>query len=1186
MTQTADIEYTILKADQVYTNSLTPVSALPWNQRGDERVFPIIPVDYDKNHILWDFGDGTKYTSLSAEHVYTYPGDYTISMYVLNSDGNPIKSVNSITVNVIDLVQTQFKFSQNSDVIDIPSGKIINPLTINFTLSWQHYTQHTRNSNCESGKEHWMTPGKDLGSWMCGETHVGDQDSPIYTFNMYCSGSNSEPINIDAYNKSKSSHLDTGWAFTNAVPELSTLPIDHIDVTLLDSLTGSSGDYNTYELLYYAYIGNEYQQVSKSTPGATLVGLSGNASFYYTDSTSKSKTTRDSSVIISAHLDGSKLLESQQVSMSDKTPNHLNTEVVSINNVKTRVNPPAKLGVTCNGLNDFQINKNKWVNNSTTFTITVQDFEEFNIIDSTSINDGNISIKLTDINDIDIDPTLYTITPVSSGLGYYTASVNVTEPIDDIKIVSSLTYNPTSGFSTDAIVAWFNSRDGSYGEMSRIFYYDQTIYDDSKLTGNMYTTIKKSSTNIKSSGIISTITLSSSGSSLLRSPKVTATGTGTGAVITTEFDDLTNSVSSYTVVSGGVGYDSTTTLDYELFPQTGTAPSGTINLEDNYDITIVAASLCEPGSNQYAWGLETGVTPRIARLSTETAIQTYDIADYDSAFATPVDISLDANKNLWVAGTNRVLNIDVENMTLLNNITDITSIKCIDVTTQYIAIASGKQLILRNLQDVTTTVQTKSYGNNIKNILCVNSDKIYILLNNNKIKVYDIETNNNDTTIQLPISETFSQLTTTIDFNIYTASATGILYRITSTGYEILYDLSGHGASIVAICSDSRGFIWLSDDSNKCIWLVDAVQTDSTSLAIQTNGSLLKYGHVNKTSYPTGFGAGHSMLSYGDPTGYKWLQKFGYTSSETVTITGNSSVFSVFEETGKYNLRKQNEDHDHKQALQSYALQPWLKDNYNLWDNVVGPALGDANSSPTSIGKIYYEKISNFVSNNSDIDDCNLDSLYNYALQYKIPMQMYNINYPPSIKRLIDIVSIKHNRLYGAVDTQTDTFDPYTDYTNPLRENLGEELDFENHILTVGDTIIAFEKFSKIYTKINVELPTTGSVDSYGNIVNLTTDSSILISSNTFKLSNYSRFWGWNLIAPDAVNGSDILNYYTFYNYNVSSENTQVEGVINWSDPSTSLTIQDNSYTDWEKDTGVVDNMLEHQLRVGLNMFN
>lgn len=1182
---TADIQYTILKPSQVYTSALTPVSAMPWHQRGDSRSFPLIPVNYDKNNVVWDFGDGTTYTGISASHIYTWPGTYTISMYIVNDNGEPVKSTVTDTVIVHDFISTQFEYTNIKDVIDIPIGSVTNPIQLNFTLSWQNFNIPNRPApTCPDEIQHWMNPGAEPGYWMCGNEHTDHTETlpPIYTFSLYASGSNAQPADIEQYSRYKYSHLEPLWYFTSADPETNTVPVTSINVTQLDALTGTTGDYNTYELIYYANINNEYVQVKPDTPGSVFVGVSGNMTYHYIDNRPKVKTSNDQPVIISAQLDSIKLHDNQTIRGEDlPVVKHSNTQCMTLSNVKPRVNIPSGLGITCNGLNDFQINKNKWSGGDIFFTVTVHDDESFNILDSTVIDENNLDITLRDSYGYPVDSSLYTIKMVNNGLGYYQGILNVNTVVDDVNIHGNLTYIPVSGYTNDAIVAWFNSYSSTdaYGEVHRLYYKEVTEFDNDKLSDNITITHQKNSINIKTSGIVSDITLTSGGAGMLAQPLATMTGPGSGVRLDCVFENLTNNISSVNVVAGGVGYDSTSTVDFEVFPTAATKPViNTITLEDNNQTSLVAVSLEDVHTSQHAWMVETGTVPRLVRVDTRQVVETVALTDYEASTTGNNSILLDSNKDVWVLTDNYLLHIDKIDKTLLGSYT--TTSTCFDIDDQYIYLGSLKTLTKNPTNTPTTNIASVICTGDIQTILHTGNNKLYIHTANNTIDVVDTNTMTIDTTISLTPG-TYTQMTTTIDNNVYICTTSGVLYRITQANtVETLYNLS---TTINTICGDSRGYIWLSDTAGKRIWLIDANGTTTSDLQINNDATTLKKLHVNYTNYPTGFNTDHQLQSRGDYTGFHWLRKFGYLNQEQVTLTGASTKFNVYPSTGKYQIRKQNEQHDHVNMLKSYALQPWLKDNYNLWDNTLSYALGDANASPTQIGKQYHEKIANFVSNNSDIDDSNIDAIHSETVLYSLPIQTYNLDYPPSFLRLFNIITIKHKRLFGEIDQLTDNFDKFTDYTNPLRENLGEELDILTYTLTVGETIVALEKFSQNYTKITVSVPTTGSIDANDNIVQLSTDTNAL-TGDKFNFRYYNVFWNWGLIAPVSTTGEDLSNYYSFYKYNPSTKNQQVEGVINWTDPQNTLDQTDDTYNNWSKDTGIMDNMIEHQLRVGLGI--
>lgn len=1183
MSLTADIQYTVLKPDQVYTNTLTPVSALPWNQQGDERIFPVIPNEFESDHLIWDFGDGTTYTGVSAEHTYTWPGDYTITLTMISSTGEPIISTNTVPVNVKDMLPTQFGYNNLKDTIDIPAGRVGNEIQLTFYMSWQNYTLLNQNdTTCSDGKRHWMNNGTGPGKWMCGSEHQGETDAPVYTFSLYASGSNAEPVNLSTYSKEKYSHLNSSWSFRSSESEISSIPLNEITVTLLDSLTGSTGDPNTYELVYYGYIDNEFQPVQPTAPGATLVGLSGNVSYYYVDNIPKCKNSNDTPVTVSVQMDSTKLMDSYIYKGSDAPiAKSLNIPPTIISNVKPRSNRPDHISITCNGLNEFQINSNKWTESELSFTVTVQDELNFNILDTSVIDETNLNIYVTDASGTIVDPSTYTITPVvNTEPGYYRGTINFSTSAENVSIDGDYTYNPTSGYLMDATVAWMNSYSSSdsYGEMYRSYYIENHIHDSESLSDNTTVEIIRQSANVKTSGIISDVPLASAGSGMVKPPKITVDGSGIGAALSADYDVVTNQVTDITVLSGGQGYESaSTTFTFETFPQAATAPTiGTVQYENNYQTSLVAVSVETADERPYSWSLETGSTPRLVKTSTNEYVQTYPLTDYDAFTTGAKAIKLDSDKNVWIVTDNRVMQVD--NDTLVTSITG--SFACLDIDKQDNIYCTSTNSIQKRLStDYSTVADTATLSNSINDIIYLYNDTIWCLLNTGVINVLD-STLSITKTINLPAGTYSNQLTTTIDNNVYIISDTGTLYSIDSDGNITAIYIIPNTPTIRAIAGDSRGYIWVSDSANKLVYTIDVSTTAPT---VNTTLDTLKPGHVNKFNYPTGFASDHVLQATGDFTGFHWLQKYGYVSSDTVTLTGSSAAINIYDKQGRYHIRKQGENHDHKEMLKSYALQPWLKDNYNLWENMISPAVGDINSSPTQIGKYIHEKVSNFVANNNDIDDCNIDALLSYTHIYDVPIQTYNINFPPSLKRLIDLLSIKHKRLYGELDNQTDNFDQFTDYTNTLRENLGDEIDINTHVLTVGDTIVAYEKFSKVYSKISVSEPLSGNIDTYGNIVDAGTDTNALTGAK-FNFKNYNYFWNWGLTAPSTVTGGEIVNYYNFYMYNPTVTPPQVEGVVNFNDPQNNIDQTDTAYSSWVDGNQIADNIIEHQLRVGLGL--
>ena len=1206
MSQTADIQFSVLAADKVYTNSLTPVTAIPWEDKWSSVLFESIPVNYSPDNMVWDFGDGTTYTGISAVHTYNWPGQYDVNLTIISDTGEPIVSTNTTTVTVYDFLPSQMQFRELKNVIDIPVGQLTNNIQIDFILSWQNYDPGLRPApQCSTGEQRWSSPGKSPGTWICNDSNI--DENPIYTFNLYASGSEAQPLNLERHNNNKYNHLRRDWSFHSSNSSLSSIPITSIDVTQYNTITGSTGDDNTYELLYHRYdiTTNTFDQVPADTPGAVFTGLSGNISYYYRDDIVKCKDTRDLPVIITTELDSLKLPDSQTFKKHNlPAVKYSNIKPLITSNIKTRVNTPHKLAITSNGLNDFNINKNKWVNNEIMFTVSIQDIIGFNILDS-SIFEYNFDIKL--ISSTGEEVTGYVITTIDDhSTGFYQGTLNCPVTSENVYLSGSLEFTQTSGYTTDAIAGWLHTHrplsgtTAEYGKLYRYLHNDMFKYSSDLLDDTITHTITGKHAIIETNGIITGGTVLSAGNDLTSPPSFTIEDpTGTGGVVAAEYSPSLQQITDVIVLSGGINYISPTIIYYTN--DGATDPVITLDIDDNKSTSIVGIGLQSDTESPCTWAFETGIAPRILKIAeTGTIIKSIDISLLVDSPGTPIDIRLDSEKNPWICISNMFFKIDKDEYTVSNvAVLDVAPIKLETDSLDNIYVCYTDKIckyikVIDTYQYISVfTLETGS----IVDVLSHYNDCIYVLTSINTI----LKVNNDGMELLQSIdleAGTYNELTTTIDGYIYTIQDQQYLIRVTDTA-ETLVDFEDT-SRLTGLAGDSRGIIWITDDGHRKIWFVDVVPEEKPSnsselyfltLSYNASPNILEFNKINYTDYPDpddNLGTdGHYIRSTGDWTGFEWLQKYGHIKSKRVTVTGSSNLFNLWPVTGRYNIRKFNEDHNHATTLKSYALQPWLNENSKLWDQTIDAAVGNSNDAPDTLGKQIFEKIANFTGNNNDVDDCNIDVLHNYTLFYNIDIQKYNLNYPPTMKRMMDICSIKHKRLYGEFDYTTETFDMYTDYTNKdTRENLGREIEFDTHILTPGDKIVAFEKFSKIYTPITLSYPTSGTLDYHGNRVNIGLDLSLVLNeTETYPISSYSPFWEWGLIAPDTATNSDIQNYYSFFTFNNSVTNNQVEGVINWEDEQTTLIPTLSTYNEWSAEDNQLDNMLEHQLRVGLNMF-
>jgi len=299
---------------------------------------------------------------------------------------------------------------------------------------------------------------------------------------------------------------------------------------------------------------------------------------------------------------------------------------------------------------------------------------------------------------------------------------------------------------------------------------------------------------------------------------------------------------------------------------------------------------------------------------------------------------------------------------------------------------------------------------------------------------------------------------------------------------------------------------------------------------------------------------------------------------EGLSLSGVSSTFNIYPSAGQYSIAKINEDFDFTNQIKQLRFQEFLQDYTVLFDDFFGSIFGNLSSDPTSMGKLPYEKIANFVSNKHSIDKCDVDSLF--SMSYEIAsdftkFEKNNFNYPAKLKRYIDIFSINHSRLWGVKNQWNLNFDnKFGADSTKYGLNFGEKLDFYTTVLTAADGyIIAYEKFSDTFKLCNTYI---------------TTISTTLLSPSlsTYSLSSYNDTWGWNLVLGTTVSGSEILKYYDFYQYNDVIDGTVLDNVINFNDTLNTLNYTNSSYNEWVNDSGIIDNILSNILYTSINLLS
>ena len=291
-------------------------------------------------------------------------------------------------------------------------------------------------------------------------------------------------------------------------------------------------------------------------------------------------------------------------------------------------------------------------------------------------------------------------------------------------------------------------------------------------------------------------------------------------------------------------------------------------------------------------------------------------------------------------------------------------------------------------------------------------------------------------------------------------------------------------------------------------------------------------------------------------------------------IQGTSNEFNVVDFENTYFARKFNQGFDYGAQLKKYALQPTINQNEVFFDTYLPAIAGVSATSEDTFGGVVYEKIANFVPNTSDPSKANITQFYSLAQSLGIELDNFDYDTPATLSRIVDLYSTQQSTVWGARSLFARNFATAKGHTN-----LGSELSAYNintTVVTAGQKIVANDLFNTQYYEL-LEVP---AIASYSSISARGLQSFFPpVSSLTFPLTGYplAGFFGWGLKTP-------VVNNYRFFVYNDVVDNQQVEGLVNWDDPYTTLSENASGHNDWVKDEGILENIFNYYIHKGLGL--
>ena len=268
-----------------------------------------------------------------------------------------------------------------------------------------------------------------------------------------------------------------------------------------------------------------------------------------------------------------------------------------------------------------------------------------------------------------------------------------------------------------------------------------------------------------------------------------------------------------------------------------------------------------------------------------------------------------------------------------------------------------------------------------------------------------------------------------------------------------------------------------------------------------------------------------------------------------------------------------------------------MLDKNIFFDDFIGTIFGNVSSRYDLLGKKLYEKVFNFVSNNADIDMCDINSLISLASltdDNGIVFDRALAQEPEQVKRFIDTLSLSYNKFRGSKNKFDENFDPMGTTTKEIHgKNLGPEINSLTYEVTAGHDLVAYEKFSNTYLRLNTFQPLSAlsGINSGG----------VPRNSNTYMLSDYDNSnltypssggdnWGWGLILPNSYTIDTVNTFYEFYSLSAVTDNTIFSGLIDYNNGLTTVSFNE-PLSSLEGEDNIFDINIRNSLFSSLSLF-
>jgi len=324
-----------------------------------------------------------------------------------------------------------------------------------------------------------------------------------------------------------------------------------------------------------------------------------------------------------------------------------------------------------------------------------------------------------------------------------------------------------------------------------------------------------------------------------------------------------------------------------------------------------------------------------------------------------------------------------------------------------------------------------------------------------------------------------------------------------------------------------------------------------------------------------------------------------------LTASNTGSITLTCYPKNYYDFYKHNEDFDFEQTIKDLRFQEILIDKNVFFTDFIGTIFGDVSSRYDVLGKSIYEKIFNFTQNTADVDLCGINELIGLSRlvdESGIVFDRSLAEEPAAVARFLDVLSVNYNKLRGTKNKFNENFDPQGHTTKEIYgKNLGPKI--ENPLayeVTAGNDLVAYERFSDTYTRLNTYQPlcALGTLSgaggwTYGNPVRGNSG-----DLNTYMLSSFrtetaasplsasgANSWGWDLVLPTTFALSTVTDkFYDFYTLSAVYDDTILNGMIDYTTGQTTVDYT-TPLSALEGDENIFDILIRNSLFSSLSLF-